>query len=97
MEHGFQNRLQVPCDHRHGDSVCDPAYTRRPRPSLLTEAVRLGFSLRIGTTGSHVPHRSLNQGHAAFMPDASWAASRFLPTRIPELSSSPVSTSSKLQ
>jgi len=24
-------------------------------------------------TGSHVPHKSLNQGHAAFVPDAAWA------------------------
>ena len=26
--------------------------------------------LRIGATGSHVPHKSLKQVHAAFMPDA---------------------------
>ncbi|WP_156148022.1 hypothetical protein [Xenorhabdus nematophila] len=28
------------------------------------------FSLHIGVTGSHVPHKSLNRLHAAFMPDA---------------------------
>ena len=36
-------------------------------------------SLRIGATGSHVPHKSLKQGHAAFMPDAIWAVDRYLP------------------
>ena len=36
----------------------------------LAEAVRLSFFLRSGTTGSYVPYQSLNQGHAAFMPDA---------------------------
>ena len=36
-------------------------------------------SLRIGATGSHVPHKSLKQGHAAFMPDAIWAIDRYLP------------------
>jgi hypothetical protein len=36
----------------------------------LAEAFRLSFSLRIGTTGSYVPYQSLDQGHAAFMPDA---------------------------
>jgi hypothetical protein len=46
----------------------------------LTAASRLGFSLRIGTTGSCVPYRSLSQGQAAFMPDAGWAVGRHLPT-----------------
>ena len=45
----------------------------------LTAIDRLGFSLRIGATGSCVPYRSLSQGHAAFMPDADWAVSRRLP------------------
>jgi len=39
----------------------------------------LGFSLCIAATGSHVPHESLDQVHAAFMPDAAWAVGRFLP------------------
>jgi hypothetical protein len=43
----------------------------------------LSFSLRIGARGSHVPHKSLNPGHAAFMPDAVWAVSRFSPRLIP--------------
>jgi len=39
----------------------------------------LRFSLDIEATGSHVPHKSLNQSLAAFMPDAIWAVIRFLP------------------
>jgi len=37
----------------------------------------LSFSLRIGTTGSHVPHKSLDQVHATSMPDAVQAVNRF--------------------
>jgi len=53
-----------------------------PRLGTLTlaEALRWGLSLCIGATGSYVPHQSLNQDRAAFMPDASWAVSRLLPT-----------------
>src|SRR6516225_1060098 len=54
-----------------------------PVPRLGTQTLaaagRLGRSLCIGATGSCVPHRSLSQGHAAFMPDADWAVSRHLP------------------
>ena len=46
---------------------------------ILAESFRLDFSLRIGTTGSQVPYRSLNQSHATFMPDADWAVSRHRP------------------
>jgi len=42
----------------------------------------LNISLNIGATGSHVPHRSLKQVYAAFMPDAAWAVSRFSPRLI---------------
>ena len=42
----------------------------------LAEAIRLGFSLGIGTTGSYVPYQSLDHDHAAFMPEASWAVNR---------------------
>lgn len=45
----------------------------------LAEAIRLDFSLGIGTTGSYVPYQSLDQDHAAFMPEASWAANRLAP------------------
>ena len=39
--------------------------------------LHLDFSLGIGTTGSPVPQRSLNQNHAAFMPSTTQAVSRF--------------------
>jgi hypothetical protein len=32
--------------------------------------LHLGFSLRIRTTGSHVPQRSLIQTHATYTPEA---------------------------
>src|ERR1035437_1942916 len=37
----------------------------------------LNFSLSIGTTGSHVPHESLVQVRATFMPDVDQAVNRF--------------------
>src|SRR5450759_132262 len=44
-----------------------------PLPRLGTQAL-VGRPLELlpshRVTGSHVPHKSLNQGHAAFMPDA---------------------------
>jgi hypothetical protein len=38
----------------------------------------LDFSLGIKATGSHVPRKSLNHAHAAFMPDAARAVSTLL-------------------
>lgn len=71
--------------------------TSAPVPRIgtltLTESIRLDFSLRIGTTGSQVPYRSLSQSHAAFVPDAGGAVSRSRPTLIPEQASPPVLTS----
>src|SRR5262245_1007423 len=43
---------------------------------ILMGTTHLDFSLRIGATGSHVPCMSPVQSHAAFMPDAVWAAIR---------------------
>ena len=43
----------------------------------------LSFSLRIGTTGSHVPHQSQIHVHAASMPDAGRALNRLASTFIP--------------
>jgi hypothetical protein len=56
-----------------------------PRFGTLTlvGATYLDFSLRIGATGSHVPRKSLTQSHAAFIPDAVWAAIRSSPRLIP--------------
>ncbi len=54
-----------------------------PRIGTLTlgGTTPLGFSLGIETTGSHVPCKSLDQGHATFMPDAIWTVSRS-PSRL---------------
>ncbi len=38
-----------------------------------------GFSLGIGTTGSHVPHKSLVELRATYMPDAARADFRTAP------------------
>ena len=56
-----------------------------PRIGTLTliGSTYLDFSLSIGATGSRVPHRSLVQGHAAFTPDAAWAAIRPPPRLVP--------------
>jgi hypothetical protein len=59
----------------------------------LADAVRLDFSLRIGTTGSYVPHLSLYQGRAAYMPDADWAVRRFPPILSRSRDKTPVLTS----
>ena len=50
---------------------------------ILAGTACLDFSLRIGATGSRVPHRSLDQSHAAFMPDAAWAEIRPSPRLVP--------------
>jgi hypothetical protein len=50
-----------------------------PRIGTLTlvGSSHLSFSLNIRTTGSHVPHKSLIQVHAACMPDATQTVNRF--------------------
>ena len=45
--------------------------------------LHLSFSLRIGTTGSHVPCQSLVHVHAAFTPDTGQALNRLVSTFIP--------------
>jgi hypothetical protein len=60
-----------------------------PRYSPPLGCSPLGFSLSVTagqpgrfqhrTTGSHVPHESLDQARAACMPDATWAVGRYLP------------------
>jgi len=56
--------------------------------------LHLNFSLSIGATASHVPRKSRDKIHAAFMPDADWTVNRFPPdlSRINDYS--PVLTSS---
>ena len=68
------------------NAITAPSSLLRATPPLCPASVlwsswgfHLDVSLRIGATGSHVPHKSLNQGHAAFMPDAVWAVGRYLP------------------
>src|ERR1700749_473866 len=51
---------------------------------ILIGSAYLDFSLCIGATGSRVPHRSLVRSHAAFMPDAIWAAIRPSPRLVPD-------------
>ena len=53
-----------------GPPLC-PAWVLSP-----SWVLHLGFSLSIGTTASQVPCKSLNQGHAIFMPDAAQAVNR---------------------
>ncbi len=55
---------------------------------------RLDVSLRIGTTGSNVPHKSLAQLRAAYTPDAARAAFRQPPNSSREKGQPPVPTSS---
>jgi hypothetical protein len=77
-------------------------HTLRVVPPLCLASVRsrlwvrhLHFSLLIETTGSHVPYKSLNQGHAIFMPDAAQTVSR-LPLDLSwDSASTPVLTSSQ--
>jgi hypothetical protein len=38
--------------------------------------------VRLAGTASYVPYQSLNQGHAAFMPNTRWAVSRHPPTFV---------------
>ena len=76
-----------PPTHLRSSSITEPSSLLRaslpPCPAsvlwLSQVPSHLSFSLRIGTTGSHVPHRSLIQVHAAFMPGAEWALNRYAP------------------
>src|SRR5271157_1478052 len=73
--------IQRPSSERRRDfnppDSCAAQRTLRATPPLCSASV-LGslwcfhsdISLSIGATGSHVPHKSLKQVHAAFMPDA---------------------------
>jgi len=45
----------------------------------LARSTHLIFSLVIATTGSHVPHKSLMESHAVFMPDVTRPGHRFPP------------------
>jgi hypothetical protein len=66
-----------------------PAPVPRIGTPTLAGASRLDRSLRIGATGPHVPCKSPVQSHAAFMPDAAWAANQDIPQTRPGLTTSP--------
>ena len=61
--------------HRYYELIrpCAPHRYSHPRSSRS-----LGFSLRIGAPGSHVPHESLNQDRAAYLPATAQPVSRSL-------------------
>ncbi|MDH3574882.1 MAG: hypothetical protein OEM90_14895 [Desulfobacteraceae bacterium] len=63
--------------------ITEPSTLIRDDPPLFSALVlsrlwghHLRFSLNIGTTGSHVPHKSLDQVHAISMPDAAQTIDR---------------------
>ena len=64
-------------------SITEPSTLLLDDPPLCLASVlsrlwvhHLRFSLTIETTGSHVPYKSLKQGHATFMPDAARTVNR---------------------
>ena len=84
-------------------SITETSTLLRVGPPLCSALVlsrlwdlHLCFSLNIGTTASHVPYKSQNQGHAIFMPDAAQTVSR-LPLDLSwNSASTPVLTSSQI-
>ena len=67
-----------------------------PRSTVNDYFRRWDVSLGIGATGSHVPHESLVELRAAYMPDAARAGSRLPPSWSRRTGQPPVSTSSNL-
>ena len=64
-------------------SITEISTLLRVGPPLCSASVlsrswdrHLRLSLTIGTTASHVPHKSLDQGHAISMPDAAQTINR---------------------
>ncbi len=72
---------------------CSAPVLRIGTPVLAVVAA-CDLSLGIGTTGSHVPYKSLVELRAAYMPDAARAAFRTPPNSSREKGQPPVSTSS---
>src|SRR5918999_4308558 len=65
-------------------SITEPSSLLQATPPLCPASVlsrswglHLRFSLLIEATGSHVPHKSLDQGHAISMPDVAQAVNRY--------------------
>jgi hypothetical protein len=79
----------------------EPSTLLRTAPPLCPASVlssswgiHLDFSLNIRTTASRVPHKSLNQIHATFMPDTAQAVDRLSPGLILAFNKPPVLMSS---
>ena len=89
----FQNWMTQPlCS----TSITEASTLLRAVPPLYAASVlsslwvfHLDFSLYIGVVGSHVPHKSLHQVHAAFMPATAWTISR-LPPGLSQVNDSPL-------
>ena len=88
----------VPSLHPHYRDFNTTTSWSAPVPCIgtltLMRSSHLSFSLNIRTTGSHVPHKSLDQGHATSMPDAARAVSRLPHKLILGYRKPPVLTSS---
>ncbi len=56
---------------------------------VLADLAACDLSLNIGTTGSHVPYKSLVELRATYTPDAARADFRTAPELIPEVGSTP--------
>src|ERR1700733_3111140 len=88
----FKGLLPLPVDHSLKLNDVAPSLQSRYRTFLTTTrdsapAPRFGTLTLTGRpleslpwhrcAGSHVPHKSLNRVHAAFVPDAAWAVNRW--------------------
>ena len=80
VDHSVKPDDAAPSLHPHYRDFITTTGCSAPVPRIGTLTLvgpPLGFSLNIGTTGSHVPHKSLDQVHATFMPGAAQAVNRF--------------------
>ena len=77
------NEYYQACHPLRSTSITEASSLLRDDPPLCSASglpslwgFHLGASLSIGTTGSHVPHKSLDHVHATFMLAAAQAVSR---------------------
>ena len=94
-------KIKLTTQPLRSSSITEPSSLLRAAPPLCPASVlsflwvlHLNFSLIIGTTGSHVPHKSPDQVRATFMPDAAQAVNRSPPDLSWRSGSPPVLTSS---
>jgi hypothetical protein len=103
--------LPLPVDHSLKLNDVAPSLQSRYRTFLTTTrdsapAPRFGTLTLTGRpleslpwhrcAGSHVPHKSLNRVHAAFVPDADWAVNRY-PPDLSQINDSPLVLTSSLR